>query len=270
MPIISQVGRKSLRIRLLFALMYIILITGAVTMIYPFMIMLSATMTNRFDYADFSPIPPVFKSETTRFKKHLFEQYGSADLNLLAANYRAPWQSFEELKLDPDLKNYRRAPVEAVTDYRSFLATLNRAELSLTFFPDLADHYPEFLQQRYERQFGDNASALTAVRRAYAEHIPQFNQITLQPENHFALPNWIPSSDIKFQDWLAFKNSLPLSHFTVISGSWYYRRDILRRHGTLEAANAAWGTHYRQMSELRFPPDVLTGEQARDWSDFVG
>ncbi|MEI6424690.1 MAG: ABC transporter permease subunit, partial [Lentisphaerota bacterium] len=111
--------------------------------------------------------------------------------------------------------------------------------------------------------------ALTAVRHAYAEHIPQFNQITLQPENHFALPNWIPSSDIKFQDWLAFKNSLPLSHFTVISGSWYYRRDILRRHGTLEAANAAWGTHYRQMSELRFPPDVLTGEQAGDWSDFV-
>ena len=41
MPIIGTVGRRSLKIRILNALIHLILILGAVTMVYPMLLMIS-------------------------------------------------------------------------------------------------------------------------------------------------------------------------------------------------------------------------------------
>ena len=48
MPIISTVGRKTLKIRILVVLIYALLIAGSVTMIYPMGIMLTAAVCMTF------------------------------------------------------------------------------------------------------------------------------------------------------------------------------------------------------------------------------
>ena len=40
MPIISQIGTRSWKVRLVYTLIYVVLLLGAVTMVYPFLLML--------------------------------------------------------------------------------------------------------------------------------------------------------------------------------------------------------------------------------------
>ena len=49
MAIISRIGRKSWRVRLLFAGMYLFLIAGGATMVYPLLLMLSGSTKSSMD-----------------------------------------------------------------------------------------------------------------------------------------------------------------------------------------------------------------------------
>ena len=49
MPIISTIGRRSLQVRLLVWTIYGLLIIGATTMIYPFLLMLSGSTKSSVD-----------------------------------------------------------------------------------------------------------------------------------------------------------------------------------------------------------------------------
>ena len=57
MAIISQVGRKSPRIRTLFGLIYAFLVVGSVTMVYPFLIMVSGSFKSPVDVHEYDVIP---------------------------------------------------------------------------------------------------------------------------------------------------------------------------------------------------------------------
>ena len=53
MPVIPTVGRKSLSVRLLVITLYCTLSIGAVTMIYPFALMLATASTGNADWQEF-------------------------------------------------------------------------------------------------------------------------------------------------------------------------------------------------------------------------
>lgn len=71
MPIIDEVGRKSLKIRLITLLMYVILTVLGITMVFPFLITISSSMTNSMDYYRFAPLPTALFSRDERFVKNL-------------------------------------------------------------------------------------------------------------------------------------------------------------------------------------------------------
>ena len=49
MPIISVVGRKQKKVRAFIALLYVLLTLGAITMVYPFVLMISTSFTSPVD-----------------------------------------------------------------------------------------------------------------------------------------------------------------------------------------------------------------------------
>ena len=73
MAIISRVGRKSWRIRITYFFLYFVLSIGAVTMVYPFLIMLSGSVANRMDYEDNAPVPRFIYDDDYRYRKYIFE-----------------------------------------------------------------------------------------------------------------------------------------------------------------------------------------------------
>jgi hypothetical protein len=57
MPLLPTVGHRTLSMRVITALMYLALTLGGVTMVYPLLITLTASVTNSYDYEEFSVFP---------------------------------------------------------------------------------------------------------------------------------------------------------------------------------------------------------------------
>ena len=62
MPIISTIGRRSIRVRLLIWTIYGLLALGATTMIYPFLLMLAGSTKSSVDAPATDVIPPFLRS----------------------------------------------------------------------------------------------------------------------------------------------------------------------------------------------------------------
>ncbi|MCK4249082.1 MAG: carbohydrate ABC transporter permease, partial [Candidatus Omnitrophica bacterium] len=115
MPIIGNVGRRSKQVRILNICIHCILLIGAVTMIYPFLIMLSGSIKSDLDFKYFNIIPKYFSDETTLFQKHLSSKYNGR-LSLANDCLGEQLTSFE------DIKSPKSFPDQRVKDWEIFLA----------------------------------------------------------------------------------------------------------------------------------------------------
>ncbi|MFB3892564.1 MAG: carbohydrate ABC transporter permease [Phycisphaerae bacterium] len=91
MPIISTIGRKSASVRLLLAVIYLLLVAGGLTMLYPFLLMMATSITGETDYKEFRVLPLYLTEHEARYTKFLNEKYQVAGeyAALHAGDYRA-------------------------------------------------------------------------------------------------------------------------------------------------------------------------------------
>src|SRR5438067_13526170 len=75
MPLISSIGRRSFKVRVIFAAMYVLLIVGSITMIYPLLLMLSGSTKSDTDFSRPTPIPEYFYSDRVLWQKYLESKY---------------------------------------------------------------------------------------------------------------------------------------------------------------------------------------------------
>ncbi len=75
MPVIARVGRRSWGPRFSFGAIYIILTIGGFTMIYPFLVMISTSITSRVDYDQYKIPPAYLYNDDWLFVKYLEERY---------------------------------------------------------------------------------------------------------------------------------------------------------------------------------------------------
>ncbi|KPJ57726.1 MAG: hypothetical protein AMS16_00910 [Planctomycetes bacterium DG_58] len=78
MPLISPVGRKALSVRLLTGSIYAILIAGAGTMVYPFLLMVSGSFKTDVDKNDFDVFPAFVHDDTVLYRKHIECKYNNS------------------------------------------------------------------------------------------------------------------------------------------------------------------------------------------------
>ena len=104
MSIISTIGRKSLKVRCLIWSIYLVLTLGALTMIYPFWLMISGTGKSTTDVAELKLIPAYLVDDAAYYRKtvaSLFNEYVVQAQNL----YNRPIHDFRKLELPIYCKN---------------------------------------------------------------------------------------------------------------------------------------------------------------------
>ncbi len=116
MPLIANVGKKALSTRLLVAGIYASLITGAVTMLYPFLVMISGSFKTNVDRNDFDIIPAFFYDDTTLYRKHMECKYNNS-LTKFNPYTRSKVYDFRFLK-PPDRISEKR-----ISDWKEFEAS---------------------------------------------------------------------------------------------------------------------------------------------------
>ena len=97
MPIISESMRKHPKVRVLHAVICLVLAAGAVTMIYPFLLMLSGSTKSGVDSKRMDVVPLFWYDDTMLYRKHIEGLFNEslAQMNM-AYSDRVP--SFEVLE----------------------------------------------------------------------------------------------------------------------------------------------------------------------------
>ena len=86
MSLFLQSERKELKVRLLLMVIYIFLTVGAITMIYPFLLMLSGSLKGKLDAFDFDVVPKFLLDDERLYKRYLEHNYNEKIQEYQVAN----------------------------------------------------------------------------------------------------------------------------------------------------------------------------------------
>jgi ABC-type glycerol-3-phosphate transport system permease component len=262
---ISRIGRNSAKVRLGLAALYLMLSLGAVTTLYPFLLMLSTATKSQSDFNDYSParlIPAYWHDDAALYVKYLEDRYAN-NLDELNAAHHADYKKVAEAPL----------PTEATStlqEWESFSQAFPENLLRAGFGEHenaptpLLMRFRDWLKQKYNND-------IDAVNKAWREENIRFETITAPIEKP-ALRAWMPqASRPKVRDWFEFRRSLPKNYLVPTFGDalWrkYLKEDIYQ--GKLDDLNAAWKTTLPDWTALTLPTRAPQGLSYKDWEAFM-
>ncbi len=267
MPHIPRVGRKSPKIRLLIAAIYAVLIIGAITTVYPFMVMLGSSVGSEYDQDQFTAFPAFLANEQALFGKFVCDKY-NGDITTIDSEYDRTFARFADIVEPP------RQVTEArlVARWRAFLLTLPAAYKVVGFAGTAAQYAPAPLLTRYRewlrKRFHDNIRTLDT---AYTEEDTSFLGV-FPPFERPQQRLYRPSNSVKEADWTLFKQSLPQVFSVPVLCDPLYRAYLQTEiyNGKIDQLNAAWKTTFTDWSQVTLPADPPANPgQFRDWAQFV-
>jgi ABC-type glycerol-3-phosphate transport system permease component len=284
MPILSHVSRRSISHRLTVAAIYVILSVLGLTMVVPFMMTVTSSLSNDYDYHEFRPFPKYLYSRPDRFMKGLvgyFNTYAGWTSQLSAYFPTTPtsWTSWLVIGKDSDQSDIlSRLYVEASPQERQ------QGETKAHDYADFAETYPvedsvtpvdptlvtDYLEQEFETRWAqahpNEALRYSSSRRQAAAlqllndtfHVPfvDFNLVRFDAEMGQPIwqRSWIPPNGPKYQSFLDLKQAYKDLRFTPgVASKW---KKFQQRH-------RAW------TGDDTFPPPASGAPERRAlWLEF--
>lgn len=268
MAIIPAVGRRSVKMRVVIAALYLVLTAGAVTMVYPFLLMLSSSISSGADINSYRVVPKYVYDTAALFPKYVEDRYAT-DMELINATYGTSFAKVEDITppdVDPNTPQARRQ----VRDWLRFAQSLPIGYKQAAFEGYM--NSPSQLKNRYRaycrRRFGEDISRLN---RTYNEEAENFDLVN-PPFERYKMREWEPDDSPKMREWLAFKSKLP-AHFLrpiMIDPAFQsFLKDGVYNN-SISALNASWGTAYKDFREIHLAARLPDQPGQRvDWERFV-
>ncbi|MHB0997880.1 MAG: carbohydrate ABC transporter permease [Armatimonadota bacterium] len=268
MSLIPTVGRKSWSARIFITVLYVILTIGAVTMVYPFLIMLSTSVKSGADVNNYGVIPQYLRDDSILFAKYAEIKY-SADLDAINSYYGMEFAKIENIT-PPQTSSLSDGQRALANDWTEFAGTLSMDYKQSNFGP--IGFAPSSLLEMYRKhlrvKFDDNIAALN---KKYVEENSSFEQV-YTPFERPTKREWQPDNSPKMQEWLQFESTLPGDYLRTVGIDPLFAAflKVDKYEGDIEKLNAAYGTKYKSFTEVHLSP-ALTGNpvQQVDWIEFV-
>ena len=276
MPVISKIGRSSPGVRVLFTVLYTLLACGAVTMIVPFLMMLSGSISSQADISDYRIVPKFLNDDSALFARYLNDKY-QGDLFTLKELYRYELsridvrtgtvkEMVEKLKLRETLDD--PAQRKLVAEYDEFLARAIPTRLWNCGFNlggligPVNKHYQAWLKQRF--------GSLDALNTKYSDQYKYWAELGV-PAEVISLRNWAPVYHERYRDFIEFKSTLPAWARVPFEGTKKWQEHLRYSvDGKIEQLNQTLGTRYADFVEIPLPR-TAPGDAAtlKLWDDFV-
>ncbi len=245
MSIIGKVGRRSTKVRALNLSIHLVLLIGAVTMVYPFLLMISASLKSNVDSARLSLLPRYLYDDNLLFQKYLESRYNE-ESSRLADNYSGGWLSFSEARLP------ERLEPAIQKDWQDFIAA--RPQGVYDYY--LAEHYGRGVyplnQRRYRKILRrENENDLMSFNRRYNTGAQSWEQIVVE-EKEILGRNYISVGDGYLGRFQTFKKGIEEQHRNYINldGAFAQMELAPAFGGDLAAFNAATGMNLNSWQEV--------------------
>lgn len=267
MPLISNVGRRAWRVRLLIGALYLALVAGAFTMLYPFGLMVANSFTSAADYEEFRIIPRYWYSSKMLFKKFVFDK---APIAILGYEYGQPWYHTLDIKLDALTVDVEKSVLDKEATDKTGRTTykikvmknvdplgpfFDKDQVQLDriiedwklFYPEISELHkfayythtgtlnysvldlkPEYYTW-LKKRFGN----IQALNKAYLDNAADFFEVSTPSEDPLR-QRWLLPLDAKYLDWRNFKNELPLQKIWVATAELAFQKFIREKYPSPE------------------------------------
>ncbi len=294
MPIIAKGGRKNIKIRGILLAMYLILIVGSITMLYPFMLMISSSLTSSFDFDDLVLVPKYLYDNEALMKKYVCDKYGqgqSKDL-ILSYNMEGKWNNWNDIREDSNFMGKVAANTGNWTpqnrgylkninnDWLEFRKTIPVGEIRLYYDQD--DNYREFLKEKYlklaKKKYGakfDNMPVSEQEKKALAvlnqKHGRAYNKfLEILPMKSFLyLQKWFPYQRADFNDWLDYKKHCSPDLYDVFATKRLWVAYLSKRFLNVQEMKKETGLKFDNFSSVPFPVPVANKKLYPAWQEFL-
>ncbi len=269
MPIITRIGRKAWKIRLLIWSIYTILTIGSVTMIYPFTMMISLSLSSRADFKENRLVPRWFASEDALFRKFASTKYDD-DVDIFNRRHKSRYADFgyggrfkalsvaganwprivavrfdlSDPRIAARIADYDEFKLAFVKDHMICTDMLYRTTRSQCTINPLLDRYIAFLLGKY--------GSLGGINKAYHEETRELREIFAIRERPI-FKTYLPGKGRKFEDWKEFKEQVgekDLEFLKIADVESEWGRYLQSIYGTEEHFNKNFGTKYTAFYEI--------------------
>ena len=270
MPILSRIGRKSPKTRLLIAAIYAALGVGALAMLYPLGLMIAGSTKSIADQRENVLVPRFLVSDEALWQKHL-EALFNESMDSLNIAFGTDYATFEDIPLPPpDGPGSDLLPL-----WREFLASgaLPQHAIALGhYWAPQAGAFPAQLRV-FRHHLRDKYGTLAALNAALGTDFDAWYTVFLQPPAYL-FPHARPDATPLATEFDAFKLAAPAWCQTVLSPEGFFRKLYLKpRHSKdIAAYNAAHGTAHASYADVPLPrefPAAASPLEQQEWRDFT-
>lgn len=217
MPLITRVGRKTFRAKLALGIIYALLILGAITTLYPFMMMAATGLAGPSDQNDNQLIPRYLSDDQALFDKYRDDKHWGDQIRMTSYALGARTSLLEAEAKPEDLRALEEAIKSLPTD--KWLAGFRTRSGQVS--SRLSIEWQRFLRTKY--------GSLEKVNDVYNELNPSFPRIQPPPEL-LDRPGWKPKPGQKWKDWVEFKGTLPAEFRIPITLTWLWQEFLRTKY----------------------------------------
>ncbi len=271
MSIISEIGRKHIKVRLFIYGIYALLITGAISMIYPFMMMIAGTSKSGVDSPDAELIPKFLVEETAFYRKNV-EAFYNEEQNFMQACYGINDLGFRNI--DP-LKKVNTRLVEHWSDFvkqheipfYAYNIAFTGSKTSKNIQPFILRRFKDTMK----KEFGGSISKMNTILNT---DFISWNNVVIR-QVLFVQRRQMPGHTPYDLKWREFKVKQEPKYRFYGNPDGFFRTVYLKAQYTkdIEAYNVANKTSYKSWDEVvltrTYPGKGFTDRQRKDWLDYV-
>ena len=242
MGIISTIGRKSFKVQSLVWTIVILLFLGAITMVYPFLLMISGSSKSGVDVAENNVIPGYLKNDEIFYSKAM-ESFFNEDIASL-------------------LRTYSEAP-DSFSDVNA--SSFKSVRMPKTINHEFVDEWVAFLnEKKYPHHYYTVAHMrVVASKKTMQSTLRKFKQEVRQEYNG-DLDALNKAMETEFQDWTGFEVVMP----QVLARTRMPSEDKLSQRLRLFLEKQPHEQRYYSCPEGFFKVDYLKNQYTRDIAEY--
>jgi multiple sugar transport system permease protein len=200
MSLVGKVGRKNWRSRLAMAGVYSLLILGALTTLYPFLLTVSTGFKGPTDQNDNKLIPEFWSNVDDN------DDTGKLSTGSLTAKYLTDKYGGNPTQID-STRIGSGASSSEVKEYETFLTALPLDHWEAGFRP-APNQQTSRLTSMYQAWLRTKYRTIDDLNKKYVEENVAF-QTVMPPSEVLDQKRWSPRAGNKYPEWLEFKEALP-------------------------------------------------------------
>ena len=261
MPIISHVGSKSMKVRAVYSALFVVLLVGAASMIYPLILMLTGSVKSAADCNDMTAYPPYWFDEVPLFQKYAESKYnGSLDQVEIQWGRRVGiWD-----KIPPP-----KATSEYLDDFLAWRKDCRWWWLGHSNYGQFLQTNARVFRAEMQEKYKGNLEAFATEMKL---PVVTWNDVRPPPmPNPFRFSN---TDNPLAQAFLAFAQTRPVEDRAIINFDGRFTKSFLMPTYTenISEYNTKHGTTYKDYSDIlltRRAPPAAQALAREDWDKFV-